>query len=362
MAAQIHLHDNSYVNATYVPNVFFDTYMAAAPGEYVKVYLYLLRCLSGSKPFTIGMIADIFEYTEGDIRRALSYWEKVNLLSLEYDQSGDIKGIYFHYGSETSTNTSSTTNAKTEQITPSEVSNANSTSDHFVPAKGTYTASQLADFSKDEDIEQLIFLAESYMKRSLTSEDISALYYWNRDLGLSADLIEYLIETCLSLKLTSIKDMEKTAILWYNNNVTTRKEAKSLSITSSPFKSVIMKAFGIKGRDLSPWECEFIRRWTSDWSFTEPILNEACRRTIAKTHQPSFEYTDSILKSWHDAKASSMAEIIALDDAYKAKKAENAKATAKKQAVAKKQTTAKFNNFTARKYDFSELEQQLVMN
>ncbi len=356
MATQIRLHDNSYVNATYVPNAFFDTYMTSAPGEFVKIYLYLLRCLSGSKPFTIGMIADVFGYTEGDVRRALSYWEKVNLLSLEYDEAGNIKGIYFHYGSEPVANAAHS-EADTDSTSCSKEPEAAASTD-ALPKRGTYSARVLSAFSKEEDIEQLIFLAESYMKRTLSSEDISMLYYWNKSLNLSADLIEYLIETCVSQKQTSMKFMEKTAIVWYNNKVTNRKAAKALSAaTPDPaMKSAVMKAFGIKGRDLNQWECEFICKWTSDWHFDESLLSEACKRTIAKTHQASFEYTDSILKNWHEAKASSMAEIIALDDAYKAKLASKASKTVKPAAG------AKFNNFTSRSYDYSQLEQQLVMN
>ena len=39
----IGLKNRLAVGATPVPDVFIDTYMAGASGEYVKVYLYLLR-------------------------------------------------------------------------------------------------------------------------------------------------------------------------------------------------------------------------------------------------------------------------------------------------------------------------------
>ena len=44
------------VGATPVPDVFIDTYMAGASGEYVKVYLYLLR--HQQEEVSIGQIAD----------------------------------------------------------------------------------------------------------------------------------------------------------------------------------------------------------------------------------------------------------------------------------------------------------------
>ena len=49
--------------------------MADADGEYVKIYLYLLRCMNTpEESFSISGMADKFEHTEKDIKRALAYW------------------------------------------------------------------------------------------------------------------------------------------------------------------------------------------------------------------------------------------------------------------------------------------------
>ena len=69
--------------------------MPEASGEFVKIYLYLLRCASGEKEISMGRIADIFEHTEKDVTRALKYWEKMQLLSLSYDNEGNLTGIDF---------------------------------------------------------------------------------------------------------------------------------------------------------------------------------------------------------------------------------------------------------------------------
>ena len=52
--------------------------MPSANGDYVKVYLYLVRCMQDlQSDITITAIADRLDNTEKDILRALSYWEKV---------------------------------------------------------------------------------------------------------------------------------------------------------------------------------------------------------------------------------------------------------------------------------------------
>ena len=63
----IGLKNRLAVGATPVPDVFIDTYMAGASGEYVKVYLYLLR--HQQEEVSIGQIADALNHTEADVQR-----------------------------------------------------------------------------------------------------------------------------------------------------------------------------------------------------------------------------------------------------------------------------------------------------
>ena len=68
---------------TVVSNAFIDTYMTAANGEYVKVFLYLLR--HEGEEVTVSAIADALDHTEADVKRALAYWEEAGLLEREGD-------------------------------------------------------------------------------------------------------------------------------------------------------------------------------------------------------------------------------------------------------------------------------------
>ena len=92
--AGITLHSENNETVTCVPNVFIDELMADADGEYVKIYLYLLRCMNApEESFSISGMADKFEHTEKDIKRALAYWEKAKVLHLEYDNDRRLTGI-----------------------------------------------------------------------------------------------------------------------------------------------------------------------------------------------------------------------------------------------------------------------------
>ena len=57
--SNITLHTDSPATTTCVPNVFIDRYMVHASGEFVKIYLYLLRCINGNKSeLSISKMAD----------------------------------------------------------------------------------------------------------------------------------------------------------------------------------------------------------------------------------------------------------------------------------------------------------------
>ena len=66
---------------TVVANEFIDQYMADANGEYVKVYLYLLRHEGGA--ITVEAVADALNHTEADVRRAFAYWQKAGVFEKE---------------------------------------------------------------------------------------------------------------------------------------------------------------------------------------------------------------------------------------------------------------------------------------
>ena len=118
-----------------------------------------------------------------------------------------------------------------------------------------------------------------------------------------------------------------------------------------------MNAYGIKGRAPAASEIAYIRKWNEEYAFNLDIILEACNRTMNAIHQPSFDYTDSILKKWHAQNVRHLKDIAALDASFTREKE-----LKKKQSVITPviKSTNKFNNFESRSYDMNELERKLV--
>ncbi|MDO4804986.1 MAG: DnaD domain protein [Lachnospiraceae bacterium] len=82
-------------NMTLVPNEFVDGHMSRANGEFVKVYLLLLRLSASGQPFSLSDAADRLSCTEKDILRALRYWENTGVLILSRNVRDEISGVAF---------------------------------------------------------------------------------------------------------------------------------------------------------------------------------------------------------------------------------------------------------------------------
>lgn len=394
--AKISLHGSNQNSATSVSNIFIDEYMSDANGEFVKIYLYLLRMVNApDTAFSLSSIADKFEHTEKDVKRALCYWERMHLLHLEYDDSENLTGICLldsvsrkpdtvcrtlqepdaAAASEPQTPSPVTasaapaeTIADTPKTAPIGTANAISASaaapnmteyiasdTAAAPVKKSYSAEDIRQFRQDESIAELFFLAERYLGRTLNATDINTLLYLYDGLHFSADLIEYLVEYCVSKKHTSIRYIEKVALGWADNHISTVEEAKQATSLRSQSHTTVMRALGICGRNLVPAETAYIEKWKSDYGFTDELIGEACQRTMAAIHQPSFEYVDSILNNWNKNQIRNLSDIARLDTEH-----QNRKKSGSQTAPAKAAAPNKFNNFTQRSYDYDQLEQMLL--
>lgn len=366
--AEITLHNDRDTSATYVPNRFIDNFMTAANGEYVKIYLYLLRCMNSADcSFSLSGAADKLEHTEKDIQRALKYWEKMKLLHLEYDKEKKLSGICFLGLDESSGGEPASTGRTGAPVCVSATDKSSKSTLSSAPVEATepkaqaheareresYSAAQLAAFQEKSEVSELLFVTEHYLKRPLTPTDIDTILFWYDGLKFSVDLIEYLIEYCIGKGHTSLRYMDKVAMGWQSEGITRVDQAKRTLSAFSQLHFSVMRALGISGRNLVASEVSYIDKWSGQLGFTQDIIAEACRRTIASVHQPSFEYTDSILRRWHKQEVHSLNDIARLDSQFQ--KTRTTAALQNKGAAPNR-----FNNFSQRTYDYDKLEEQLL--
>lgn len=397
--AMITLQNSSDTGITVLTNNFIDNYMPEANGEFVKVYIYLLRLLSdASIPFSLEQMADHFFCTERDIVRALKYWEKEKLLTLTYRDNEDIADIVLHVPpvktqaaafqipdsilSDPSVNTSDTNvtmetaahsavvrntpvsqahaiSPAAPQAVPPNAQTSSSASASTPKSASALTPDRVKELKQNEEIVQLLYIAEQYLGKTLTPTEMKKILFFYDELKLSPDLIEYLIEYSVSRGHKSMRYIETVALAWAEEGINTVTMAKEANSRYAKEYFTIFKAMGISGRNPVDTEISIMNKWLKDYGFTMDIIQEACTRTVLSTGQPSFQYADKILSGWKDKNVKTLADVRLLDAAHQKKKLE--KAAEKKRTPAPKPATSnRFNNFHQRTYDFSEYEKKLL--
>lgn len=325
-----------------VSNFFIDYYMTDANGEFVKVYLYLVRLLHSGRALTISDIADHFNLTQKDICRAIKYWIKEGVLQLEYNSENTLTGITLlplspKASSQEEESLLSMLRISEEQTTeenreikkaPEEITSTEEESVVAAPGKVKYKPSFIEDKkNNDEDFSNLIFQIETYFARPLTQADYNSILYIYEELSFSSDLLEYLVEYCVTLGKKSCRYIEAVAIDWYKSGIQSVEDAKAVSKNYNSIYVSVLKALGIPRRVATPTETEYIDTWYNKYSFNKNIILEACKRAISSNPQSAnFHYVNGILENWHKNNVHKLSDIEVLDQQWeeaKRKKAAN---------------------------------------
>ncbi len=208
----INISSDIATSFTTVSDIFIDQYMPKANGEFVKVYLYLLRATgSGAGIATISEIADHFSNTEADIIRALNYWASEGILQVQTGADGQIIGVNLcslsvsgMQAAQSNIQSAVADNAAQNNLQNSVVNNAaqnilqnsvvnnaaqnistvntrmhdsvveklkSQTPDKAASSQKEYTLDEIKEFRKNPDISELFFIIETYLKHTLSSTD-----------------------------------------------------------------------------------------------------------------------------------------------------------------------------------------------
>ena len=360
--ARLMLYKNAYADTTVVSNCFIDDYMKEANAVQVKVYLYLLRMLNADQAVSVSDIADHFNETEKDILRALTYWEDKQLFSLDYDAMNNLTGIRLLEPGKSQVSPVRNQAPQAAPVQPvaepvfqhpAGFSAAPAVSEPVKPAfiKPEYSMDQLQNFSEKDETAQLLFIAQSYLGKPLTPAEMKSLLFMMDVLHFSEDLIDYLIQYCVDRGKKDFKYIEKVAVNWAEQGISTPEEAKNQSYRYDKNVYAIMNQLG-KNTSPTDIEIEYITRWLNEYGFTMDIIFEACQRTVMATDKHRFEYADSILSSWKKENVHRKSDIIRIDESFQSRR----------RSALKTAGTNKFTQFKQNDYDFDQLERELLSN
>lgn len=406
---------------TTIYNSFIEDYMPAANGSYVKVYLYIAKCLQAKESnFSISSLADQLENTEKDILRALMYWEKKGLMSLNRDKAtGEILGLemlipfaerdfdtYENTAKESAAslgvdsdlsesgaldrrnsdlsetgaldrrnsdfsetdaaNTSTYESSGTDA--PSNVNSDVHRASNSAQEKNSSTVKpiqvspeQIQELSAHEDFVWVCNVVESYLERPMKPTEIQLITYLYGTLHFSRELILHLYDYCISMGKTACNYIQTVALSWHEQGIKTPEQAQNASVRYLASYNAVSKALGL-GRGLAEIEKKYVDHWQNDWNMDLSVILEACNRTVLKLHHADFKYTEGILSHWNEQNVRTLQGVEQSDLHYAQTKEQKEK---KKPSTSGKQTPRnQFQNFKQRDVsseELQELERKLLM-
>ena len=223
-----------------------------------------------------------------------------------------------------------------------------------------------SDFADNDTFNDVQLLAQTYLGRPLSSNDINSILYMIDGLCFDADFIEYIMDACIRDGFNSLSSIEKRAVEYAKKDINSIEEAKADKKFREGISKSIYKIFGQAPTVPVRKEIAYIAKWTDTYGFTDEIIIEACNRTMAHMHSGNlFNYTDGILTRWYTNNVKDMSDIEKLDKLHSEEMSKtfqknipfaNAKFSKTPKAAPKKQT------FDQRTYDYKDLERKLIAN
>lgn len=318
------------LNFTPVSNVFIEKYLPRARGEFIKVYLLMLKYnLSGEIGVNSSILAASLNLLESDIINALNYWNDegvVKLIPIDKMGNFDIEFI--------------------------DLSNDKSTS------KSSFNL--LAELS-DETNNGMLKDIEKLVGRPLSPTEFTSYLSWKKDFGFSSELILLLIEYCASKGKTNHRYIEKVAIAWNQMNIKSIDNAQNY-IRKTEDKWItyreILKFLGIRNTEIMKPQEDMLEKWTTTYNFSLDVIKKACDICFQRLNRADFKYIDGILSSWNKDNLKTIKQIEEKEVAYKNSSSKTSFNNQKSNI--REKPNLKFNNFEAREYDYDDLEKKLL--
>ena len=265
---------------TELPDIFFTEYISQTPGDFIKVYLYLLFLSKYGKDIKVNDLSKKLELPLKVIQDAIKFLEEENLL--------------------TKKNTGFIIN-NIQEIELHKLYNPKVTSS---PEQLQKTAENQYRAKAIENINNEFF--QGIMSPSWYSD----IDLWFRKYNFDEEVMIALFRYCFNRSALHRNYIQAVAEAWAKNNIRTFNDLDIYYEKQEKLKKIsktISKKLGIT-RQLSQYEEAYIEKWTIEYNYSMDIIEIALKKTTSKAN-PNFDYLDKLLTDWHDRKFSTIDQI-----------------------------------------------------
>lgn len=269
-----------YLLDTDVENIFINEYMASAPGDYVKVYLFALMYGTLGEDMENETIAKQLGLQEEDVLKAWTYWESMGVIRKCRKHAED----KFNYQVEF-INLKELLYGKTPKKKKKQVDDS---------AKAVMA---------DKNIQSMYRSIERIVGRVISGTEMMEILSWINDFNASPEVIVYAYSYCVSREKKNIRYVAAVVKRWVaeglNDVLAVEEYLKERDQRHYLYKRVL-KALGFD-RNPTEEEKKIMNRWFEEMNYTIDKVLEACGKTSGISN-PNINYVNKVLVNWFEEK------------------------------------------------------------
>ncbi len=267
-----------YLLTTDVENIFINEYMPAAPGNFVKVYLYGLLYSQNDAEMTYSQMSRQLGMTEKQIDDAWSYWESMGVVT-KRTKTGGKKDDYDIEFKQLRALMYSTDTEEKEQSPGQEEDNP----------------------LCDNGLKVLLGSVEQIMGKTLSPKEIAEVFSWVKDFGAKEEVILCAVDYCVEKGKTGISYISKVVEQWTKDGLKTAEDVEEhlneLEQRFAIYKR-ILQTLGLN-RAATEAERKMIDAWFDEMNFNMERIMDACVKA-SFISSPNLRYVNKVLKNWYE--------------------------------------------------------------
>lgn len=260
-------------SSTSLPDVFITEYLSEAPGDYIKVYLYMLFLSKYGKDIKLNDLSKKIALPLPTIQAAIKHWEEAEVITK--------KGTGFIVNN-------------IQEIELNKL---------YSP-RITISKESIQNMEKDKSRASAIEAINNMFFQGIMSPSwYSDIDLWFKKYEFDEDVMIALFRYCFDKSALHKNYVKTVADAWHLNNIKTFSDLEEYDENNEKIKKVkksICKKLGLT-RNLTQYEEAYIEKWLQDYKYNLEIIELALKKTTSKSN-PNFDYIDKIITDWHERK------------------------------------------------------------
>lgn len=300
---------------TSIPDIFFSEHLSEIPGDYLKIYLYLIFLSKYNKDAKLTDLSRKLNIPLKSINDGMKFLEEHELVTKKSNGYiiNDLQEITLH---------------------------------NLYSPNLSLSKDKIEQNSKNKSRAKAIeYINNTYFQGIMGPSWYNDIDLWFKKYSFDEQVMIALFDYCYKKSALHRNYVQTVAEAWASNNIKTYTDLDNYyehQEALNKMDKIIAKKLG-KYNGLTQYEKAYIENWVTNYGYDMSVIEIALKRTTYKQN-PTFEYINKLITDWHNRNLKTPSEVNAFLEQRK------------KQEKNKKQLTNQVNKANYEQRQYSNLD------